>query len=312
MSDEEKVETKGNEHDESGGDQPESGSALSDVEKTAMERASAILSDACESVLSKLTGKEAKVSVEEVTLLDLDQEKSRHAGSALLAKLPCDQGELGDVLVLFKEETAPRIAGLMDSGSGEKGIPDDLCAFLARVAEAASPNLSASFGGAVAFGQAQVQQVDWAASKSEFSDRASVRLALKFAGDGTDELVVLVARQAAQKYTDGADGVVVEPAQFSSLTARGQQGGEASSLDMLMDLNLPVSVELGRIRLTIADILKLQQGSVIELDKSAGDPVELFVNDKKFGEGEVVVAHNNYGIRIISLVDGAGRGGRHA
>jgi flagellar motor switch protein FliN len=80
--------------------------------------------------------------------------------------------------------------------------------------------------------------------------------------------------------------------------------GEAPSpkMDMLLDVTLPVKVELGRARMQIQDILKLGPGSVIELDKSAGDPVELFINDRPIARGEVVIIDENFGIRLTSIV----------
>jgi flagellar motor switch protein FliN/FliY len=75
-----------------------------------------------------------------------------------------------------------------------------------------------------------------------------------------------------------------------------------SKLDLILDVTLPVSVELGRARMQIQDILKLAPGSVIELDRSAGDPVELFINDRPIAKGEVVVIDENFGVRLTSIV----------
>lgn len=75
-----------------------------------------------------------------------------------------------------------------------------------------------------------------------------------------------------------------------------------STLDLILDVTLPISVELGRARMQIQDILKLAPGSVIELDRSAGDPVELFINDRAIAKGEVVVIDENFGVRLTSIV----------
>jgi len=74
-------------------------------------------------------------------------------------------------------------------------------------------------------------------------------------------------------------------------------------LEMLMDLSFPVSIELGRTKMLIKDILELGHGSVIEFDKLAGEPVDLLVNDKKVAEGEVVVIDEHFGIRITNLLE---------
>ena len=74
------------------------------------------------------------------------------------------------------------------------------------------------------------------------------------------------------------------------------------NIQMLLDINLNVTIELGRTRLSIRKVLELGPGSIIELDRLAGEPVDLLVNDKVVAKGEVVVVDEYFGIRIISLV----------
>lgn len=78
-------------------------------------------------------------------------------------------------------------------------------------------------------------------------------------------------------------------------------------LELLFDLQMPVSIELGRTNMLIRDILRLGRGSVIEFDKLVSEPVDVMVNGKKVAEGEVVVIDKHFGIRITSLVDPADR-----
>ena len=74
-------------------------------------------------------------------------------------------------------------------------------------------------------------------------------------------------------------------------------------LELLYDLQLPVSIELGRTSMLIRDILRLGRGSVIEFDKLVSEPVDVLINGKKVAEGEVVVIDKHFGIRITTLVD---------
>jgi flagellar motor switch protein FliN/FliY len=76
-----------------------------------------------------------------------------------------------------------------------------------------------------------------------------------------------------------------------------------NKLDYLNDLQLNIYIELGRTTMKIKDILELERGYVIELDKLASEPVDIFVNNKKIAEGEVVVIDKHFGIRIVNLVD---------
>lgn len=101
---------------------------------------------------------------------------------------------------------------------------------------------------------------------------------------------------------DGREGqVTVRPAKFPAFEG-GEEEREPRNLEALMDLELVISVELGRVRMRIRDILQLGQGSIVELNKLAGEPVDLLVNGRKFAEGEVVVVDDNFGVRISSLV----------
>jgi flagellar motor switch protein FliN/FliY len=74
------------------------------------------------------------------------------------------------------------------------------------------------------------------------------------------------------------------------------------SLDFILDIPLKVSVELGRTRLPIREILQLSQGSVVELSKFAGEPLEVLVNDRLIARGEVVVVNEKFGIRLTDII----------
>ncbi len=77
---------------------------------------------------------------------------------------------------------------------------------------------------------------------------------------------------------------------------------EATNIDLLMDVSLKVTVELGRTQMMLRQVLELQHGSVIELDRLAGDPVDIFVNERLIARGEVVVVDDKFGVKITELV----------
>ena len=82
-------------------------------------------------------------------------------------------------------------------------------------------------------------------------------------------------------------------------------GGIASSevpISMLLDLTLPISIELGRTSMTVQDILRLGRGSVIQLERLAGEPIDVFVGDRRFAEGEVVLLGETFGVRITRIL----------
>lgn len=81
---------------------------------------------------------------------------------------------------------------------------------------------------------------------------------------------------------------------------------DISRMKMVLDVPLKVTVELGRTKLLVNDLLQLGQGSVIELDKMAGEPMEIFVNDKLVAMGEVVVVNEKFGVRLTDVMSGVG------
>ena len=80
------------------------------------------------------------------------------------------------------------------------------------------------------------------------------------------------------------------------------EGGESKSLDLILDIPLTVAVELGRSKMLINDLLQLGQGSVIELTKLVGEPLEVMVNQKLVARGEVVVVNEKFGVRLTDIV----------
>lgn len=96
--------------------------------------------------------------------------------------------------------------------------------------------------------------------------------------------------------------VNVQPVQFAGFPAGGGAHADETNLNLLLDIPLRVTVELGRTHKQIKDILELSQGSIIELDKLAGEPVDILVNNKLIAKGEVVVIDENFGVRVTDIV----------
>ncbi|NLW47786.1 MAG: flagellar motor switch phosphatase FliY [Firmicutes bacterium] len=101
--------------------------------------------------------------------------------------------------------------------------------------------------------------------------------------------------------TEVRSPVMVQPAQFGPI-GNGKTGKETGNIGLILDVPLQVTVELGGTRMKIKDILDLGIGSIIELDKLAGDPVDVYVNGKMIAKGEVVVIDENFGIKITDII----------
>ena len=102
--------------------------------------------------------------------------------------------------------------------------------------------------------------------------------------------------------------VTVQPVQFATFEDLDQvQGPQNQNLNILLDVKLQLTVELGRTELPIKKVLELTKGSIVTLNKAAGEPVELYANGKLIAYGEVVVIEDNFGLRITHITEPAKR-----
>jgi flagellar motor switch protein FliN/FliY len=108
-------------------------------------------------------------------------------------------------------------------------------------------------------------------------------------------------KDAAQAGAKGAAKAHVP--QFADLKEVEMQSGEQKKIDFLYDIKLDVNIELGRAELKVKDILSLQPGSIVELNRLAGDPVEIVVNNKTIARGEVIVIDDNFAVRVTDVLD---------
>jgi flagellar motor switch protein FliN/FliY len=97
-----------------------------------------------------------------------------------------------------------------------------------------------------------------------------------------------------------------QPASFPPVQSA-ETGGAPKNLDFILDIPMSVTVYVGSAKMAIRDLLQLAQGSVIELDKLAGEPMEVMVNNKLVARGEVVVVNEKFGIRLTDVVSAAER-----
>jgi flagellar motor switch protein FliN len=141
----------------------------------------------------------------------------------------------------------------------------------------------------------QISADDWAAALAEQATTSTD------AGPATteDDWAAAMAEQAT---TDAAPQANVTPANiFEQLTPGVTQSG-GGSLDMILDIPVNLTVELGRTKIAIRSLLQLAQGSVVELDGLAGEPMDVLVNGCLIAQGEVVVVNDKFGIRLTDII----------
>ena len=152
----------------------------------------------------------------------------------------------------------------------------------------------------------KVSDDDWAEAMSEQEEPSSSADA---ASDDDDPWAAAMAEQEAAEQADTedepeSDAPQAKPASddvFRPLSAE-KSATPSRDLEMIMDIPVKLTVELGRTKLTIKQLLELAQGSVIELEGLAGEPMDILINGYLIAQGEVVVIEDKYGIRITEII----------
>jgi flagellar motor switch protein FliN len=110
------------------------------------------------------------------------------------------------------------------------------------------------------------------------------------------------AKPVENNPTSGASESASGSAEAPNLKLHVNPPADPSSVEFILDIPLRVSVELGRTKILVQDLLKLHKGSVLELNKIAGEPLEVLVNERVVAKGEVIVINEKFGIRLIDIV----------
>lgn len=113
----------------------------------------------------------------------------------------------------------------------------------------------------------------------------------------TDDWAAAMAEQKS-----AAPAAAVRAPVFEQLTPAGRASGAAHDIDLVLDIPVQLTVELGRTRIPIRQVLGLAQGSVIELDGIAGEPMQVLVNGTLIAQGEIVVVNDRFGVRLTDII----------
>jgi flagellar motor switch protein FliN/FliY len=234
-------------------------------------------------------------------------------GLAVHASLGGIEGEL---LFALSRPTAAMLAGLMLGGDGAAPFKDEDIDAINELANQVLGSVCTALGGKhgreVSASQAAASPLD--PSNPPFPLDGAVIAEGELAVEGAEPAAfhLVLSRSLADALSGAATGgasassgpgggLMASQGSFDDSISRSMAEAPAN-VQMLLDINLNVTIELGRTRLSIRRILELGPGSIIELDRLAGEPVDLLVNDKVVAKGEVVVVDEYFGIRILSLV----------
>ncbi len=312
--------------------------ALNDKEKN---NAAEILGNAIpngEKMLSELLGKATSVSMSSVEETDSGSVASMMPGRNLVVPIELGDG-MGNVALIVSEEQAAIMADLMigQDGSNPPAALEDL--HLSAVTELANQvndaiisSVASQIGQGLMSNPSEVSVIDLGSGSIPGIDGEVLvvdadlnigefnpgKLALIFSGEVAS---AIKSGKKAEASTEGFVGDITggggkkmqKAATAQNISTSELQPERAvgsvydRSLDIVMDVPLQVTVELGRTEKLVRDVLELSPGSVIELDKLAGEPVDILVNQKYIAKGEVVVIDENFGIRITDIVRPADR-----
>lgn len=198
------------------------------------------------------------------------------AASATLA------GSATGVIILV---VSPELAAQVENGP----IPQELLAGL----EPALADASASLGD-VRHEATQVLQAEVALASVEGREDVTVVMIAGADGQAVASLVVLLET--------GVTAPSADSAHFESLSEALIGGVTTRAVELLNDVEMGVTAELGRTRMTVRELLAMQPGSIVELDRAAGSPVDLLVNGTLVARGEVVVIDEEFGVRITEII----------
>lgn len=150
--------------------------------------------------------------------------------------------------------------------------------------------------------EGQVSVDDWAAAMSEQGEASG--------SSAEDDWAAAMAEQGdagAASASPAAQPQLATPPVFEQFSATTGQSGMVNNLDMILDIPVNLTVELGRTKIAIRSLLQLAQGSVVELDGLAGEPMNVLVNGCLIAQGEVVVVNDKFGIRLTDIISPAER-----
>ncbi|MCH8927759.1 MAG: flagellar motor switch protein FliN [Candidatus Marinimicrobia bacterium] len=267
-----------------------------------------------EKTINTITNADTTFSVSKVDQLEEEELISILSGDVVRANVPIAQGLEGSFTFVWPTDLVAKMADLMLAGDGtaqfnsEEHI-DAIQEIASQILGPIATHLSDNLEDKVEFSTPEAGLAESSQVATDLSSLVTTVITGTLGEEkyqwtfsiSTDQAIKL-AEISIEEETSEPD-VMPENVEFESFPNTKSSAKEsAENMDMLMDLSLQVSIELGRTRLYIKNILELGQGSVIELNKLSGDPVDIYVNDKKFAEGEVVVVDENFGVRITDLV----------
>ncbi|MGL1935121.1 MAG: flagellar motor switch protein FliN [Fibrobacterales bacterium] len=292
-----------------------------------------IVTNQASGVISTAINKNVEYKIEEVVGCSEESAGGTFADKHLVVTVGFEGDISGQLGLVYSQKDTAVMSDLMMMGDGSAEFEEDhkeaLAELINQVMGSVNTSISSDFDIQISIGQAET--VDYSVSDQVLVADGSVLGRVSYSVEGILESeMLLIADQSLSenfyaKVKGGGDSFELAPTEEegslagfdaepgpmdSGVAAPAVASGAATlfestgnrALDMLLDIPLDITIELGRCNMSIRKILELGPGSVVEMDRFAGEPVDLLINDKVVARGEVVVVDENFGIRVVSLV----------
>jgi flagellar motor switch protein FliN/FliY len=256
-----------------------------------------------EQSLTSFLEREIKVASQGPQVFDFKELKAALPGEVVFVSLTATDGGPGKALFALSKENATVIADQLLMGDGKAAFSHEehlepIRDLFKEIMASFAAGLGKEIGRHLAFDEIKVALVDLAAA--DFVGTGWVMSRFEIGVEPGIIAFQMTSTDFFEACFPDAEVKAEAPETFSS----DEQIDAAAKreMGMVLDIELPISIELGRTSMLIRDIVKLAPGSIVELDKLSGEPVDMFVNGRLFARGEVVVVDENFGVRITGLV----------
>jgi flagellar motor switch protein FliN/FliY len=236
---------------------------------------------------------------------DYKEVKGLFPGELVVCTMTCTFGAHGRIRFALTKESSAIVGDLLNMGDGKSLFSGEqhtepIRDLFKEAVSAFSSQLGLKIGQSIGFDDVKIVVMDLA--PNDFTGETWTVSSYDFDVDGAHRLIVVASNEFwdavfPRAEVDSNSERETEPhANIPYITSTIHE-----EIGLVMDIELPISIELGRTNMLIRDIVKLSPGSVVELNKLSGEPVDLYVNHKRFARGEVVVIDENFAVRLTEL-----------
>jgi flagellar motor switch protein FliN len=297
-----------------------------------------IFNEQASTVISTVLNKDISLAIQQCQKADREVLMSGAAHEMLMITAPFKSGVTGSLYCIMGKKDVAMLSDLMMMGDGSAEFTEDhkdaITELFSQVMGAYTNAFGEKIGEQVGNGTLSASEYDTANLPFSVEESDMAVLSLSIAGSSSSRLLFVIPAEVSlslvtkikstrkEQMESSSRNVGLNASELEDLSAVTSPSGDESgftetplsgvsrshvnapreNVDMLLDIELDVTIELGRTDLSIKRILEMGPGSIVELNRMAGEPVDLLVNNKVVAKGEVVVVDENFGIRIVSLV----------